>query len=73
MIKPLFDVFTELDLSADERALFEDAQITKIGANRDRNRIRIYLHANHLIPKESAVHGRRQGALLHLRHMDTHG
>ena len=53
MIKPLFDVFTELDLSADERALFEDAQITKIGANRDRNRIRIYLHANHLIPKES--------------------
>ncbi len=52
MIKPFFDVFSELNLEPEKKALFQDAEITKIGANRDKSHVRIYLHANHLIPKE---------------------
>lgn len=52
MIKPFFDVFSELKIDSDKKALFQDAEITKIGANRDKSHVRIYLHANHLIPKE---------------------
>ncbi len=52
MTKPFFDVFRGIELEPDKEALFQDAEVIKVSANRDKSHIRIYLHANHLIPKD---------------------
>jgi len=48
--KKFHEVFPGLKLNSDLEAMFEDTEITKVGANRDKSHIRIYLLATHLIP-----------------------
>ena len=51
MAKAFFEVFLTLQLDEELKGLLETAEITKISANHDRSRIRVYLHANRLIYK----------------------
>ena len=51
MAKAFLEAFLTLQLDEELKGLLETAEVTKISANHDRSRIRVYLHANRLIYK----------------------
>ncbi|MBP3678237.1 MAG: PHP domain-containing protein, partial [Agathobacter sp.] len=52
MSKTFLEVFPTLKVEKGYEGLLEKAEVTKIGANHDKSHIRIYLHAERLIPKK---------------------
>ncbi len=53
MSKTFLEVFPTLVVEQGLRSLLEKAEVTKISANHDKSHIRIYLHAERLIPKKT--------------------
>ncbi len=52
MSKTFLEVFPTLQVDSSLRNLLEKVEVTKVSANHDKSHIRIYLHANRLIPKK---------------------
>jgi len=52
MSKTFLEVFPTLKVDKGYEGLLEKAEVTKISANHDKSHIRIYLHAERLIPKK---------------------
>lgn len=52
MSKTFLEVFPTLKVEKGYEGLLEKAEVTKISANHDKSHIRIYLHAERLIPKK---------------------
>ena len=52
MSKTFLEVFPTLKVDAGLKNLLEKVEVTKVSANHDKSHIRIYLHANRLIPKK---------------------
>lgn len=52
MSKTFLEVFPTLKVEKRYEGLLEKAEVTKISANHDKSHIRIYLHAERLIPKK---------------------
>ena len=52
MSKTFLEVFPSLKVEKGYVGLLEKAEVTKISANHDKSHIRIYLHAERLIPKK---------------------
>ena len=53
MSKTFLEVFPTLNIEQGLVRLMEKAEVTKISANHDKSHIRIYLHAERLIPKKT--------------------
>ena len=51
-MKAFFDVFPSLEVKADLREYFAETQIERLTTNKDRTRIKIVLHSDHLIHKD---------------------
>ena len=51
MVKDFLDVFSDLDLSAEEQEMMSHARVTKITMNLRRDRMRIHLEADRLLEK----------------------
>ena len=51
-MKAFFDVFPSLEVKADLREYFAETQIERLTKNKDRTRIKIVLHSDHLIHKD---------------------
>ena len=51
-MKPFEEVFPSLQLKGDTKAMFEQVQVERISAPKDRSILRIYLGSEHLIEKE---------------------
>lgn len=51
MSKTFLEVFPTLKVEGGLQGLLEKAEVTKVSANHDKDHIRIYLHAERLIPK----------------------
>ena len=52
-MKKFFDVFQNLKLKDDIKALFEDVIVIKVTANRDHTKMRIYIESSRLIEKSA--------------------
>ena len=52
MSKTFLEVFPTLKVEKGYEGLLEKAEVTKISANHDKSHIRIYLHAERLVPKK---------------------
>ena len=51
-MKAFFDVFPSLEVKTDLRDYFAETQIERLTTNKDRTRIKIVLHSDHLIHKD---------------------
>ncbi|MBQ3030721.1 MAG: hypothetical protein IJD24_05795, partial [Agathobacter sp.] len=51
--KTFLEVFPTLNVEQGLVSLLEKTEVTKISANHDKSHIRIYLHAERLIPKKT--------------------
>ena len=60
MSKPFFEVFPGLKVGKDLKSYFEDTQIERLSANRERTRFKVRLHAEHLIHKDQVFHMQRE-------------
>ena len=52
MDKNFFEVFPVLQVNGEMRQLLADTQVQRVVSNRERTRLRIYLHGTRLIPKK---------------------
>ena len=52
MSKPFFEVFPDLKLPDETKIQFDDVSVERVASNKQRNFLRIYINAEHLIPKE---------------------
>lgn len=52
-LKAFFEVFQNLKLKDDIKALFEDVIVAKVVANREHTKMRIYIESSRLIPKSA--------------------
>ena len=52
MSKAFFDVFPNLRVRKDLRDYFEDTQVERLAANRERTRLKVCLRSDHLIHKD---------------------
>ncbi len=52
MTKPFFDVFPTLHIDGDLKKLLSEAEVTKVGMNREKDHLRVYLQGTRLIPKK---------------------
>ena len=52
MSKTFLEVFPTLKVEKGYEGLLEKTEVTKISANHDKSHIRIYLHAERLVPKK---------------------
>ncbi len=53
MTKLFFEVFPSLELKGELKSLLSEAEVTKVGMNREKDRIRVYLNATRLIDKKN--------------------
>ena len=51
MAKSFFEVFPVLKVNAEIQQLLANTQVQRVVSNRERTRLRIYLHGTRLIPK----------------------
>ena len=70
MSKLFFEVFPTLNLNGDTKKLLEETEVTKIGMNQEKDRMRVYLFGPRLIYKKDispdCIHRRSC-----LRHIET--
>ncbi len=52
-MKPFFDVFPKLKVKPELRDYFQETQVERLTANKERTRIKVVLRSEHLIHKES--------------------
>ena len=52
MSKAFFDVFPKLKVRKELHNYFEDTQVERLAANRERTRLKVCLHSEHLIHKD---------------------
>ena len=52
MSKPFFDVFPKLKVRKDLQDYFQDTQVERLAANRERTRLKVCLRSDHLIHKD---------------------
>ncbi len=52
MTKPFFEVFPTLEVGADMKKLLSETEVTKVGMNRDKTGLRVYLSGSRLIHKK---------------------
>ena len=56
MSKLFFEVFPTLNLNGDTKKLLEETEVTKIGMNQEKDRMRVYLFGPRLIYKKNIYH-----------------
>ena len=72
-MKKFFDVFQNLKLKDDIKALFEDVTVIKITTNRDHTKMRVYIESSRLIEK-SAIYDVKKAiekSLMTGKHMEV--
>ena len=52
MSKAFFDVFPKLKVRKEPRDYFADTQVERLAANRERTRLKVCLHSEHLLHKD---------------------